>query len=776
MKTVTTAFQKAWASNDKKAARRIIYYRRYFNTDTNAFQLEASSNTLDEDEIKSISNVSWKLDTVTLNLFSASNVVIALNNGDNKWSEFNEKGVWAPDSVAKIGYIPFLSKFVVQAGYDTPAGLEYVDIFTGYIGDDMVADTDSSTIDIPIIDGKILLEQADAEEVSTLSAVSAMVGTVDGLNDDFYSSATGVGRIIVFLDGVEQVLGTDYVVDSLNDPDLPAHVTFTIAPPLFSVVTHQVYTWFVDKKIDELVALLCDEAGVTDRVIDPTVFPSGVINQELIDSQPEFDLGVYTNTESKPDNGGLVQVALIPTYTDVDNSAPTPTGSLDNNGKAIAQSFTVTQDEFITVVELDGAANSSAVFNHTGKIMADDLGEPGEVLTTFFFQTTSTASGLKSAVLQDSVKVVAGQRIWIYLDGQASSGAAFNWNRAGDDYSGGTAWRSDTGLQVFDFIFKAKARHYYTTGTRKWRTANVDGTASLKAWGRVRIGAAVPTGLTLTFTTETSTDGISFDPEVDLPANGQIQSTVKRYLRVSAYFTATNIETPKLDEMIVQFTTTDIVIALANFTSLSCLQAISELARFASSEYGFNASGRFFFRNRVINDIPVMELNQHNALVRVVNSVSGVRGVKNNIQVSYGSFVKKITPVTQGERTPHSMDKYGSSILNISGSQLVIGEDVDVATGTALLYFNLLKEPKKTMRMISKMVPQLELGDPIKATFLDNTPNPTWFWGDNTRQWNQSEIDYYGEKQQFFFQLVAKVVGITYNLDEWTSDLEVQEI
>src|SRR3990172_8504209 len=389
MKTVSAGFQKVWALRDKIGARRILYYRRYFDTDSNTFVLEASSTQLSDYEIQSVGNVAWKLDTETLNQFSASNIVISLKNNDNKWSEFNEKGQWAPDNVAKLGYIPFLSKFVVQVGYEVDSAIEYVDIFTGYVGDDLVADSESATIDIPILDGRILLQQADAEEVSTLSAVSSMTGTVNGINKEFFSTATGVGRITVFLDGVEQELGSDYVVEQMNDPANFAKVTFAIAPPSLSSVTHQVSTWFADKKIDFLVGLLCDEAGIAsaDRTIDPVVFPSGVINQNIIDSQVAFDTGTYTQTESKPDFGGLVQVALIATYTDADNSSPSPTGSLDNNGKNIAQSFTATQDEFITVAELKGAANSALVVNHNGSIRADDLGVPGEVLATFFFQT-----------------------------------------------------------------------------------------------------------------------------------------------------------------------------------------------------------------------------------------------------------------------------------------------------------------------------------------------------------------------------------------------------
>src|SRR3990172_11709568 len=380
MKTVTSGFTSAWASQDKIGARRILLYRRYFDTNTNSFTREVSSTTIADDEIESVGNIAWKLDTEIFNQFSASNVVLSLKNNDNQWSEFNEKGRWAPDSTAKLGYIPFLSKFVVQAGYEVSGSIEYVDIFTGYVGDDMIADTESATMSIPIIDGHILLQQADAEEVSTLSAVSAMTGTINGINKIFFSTATGVGRITVFLDGVEQELGSDYVVEQMNDPANFAKITFAIAPPSLSSLTPQVSTWFADKKIDFLVGLLCDEAGIAsaDRTIDPVVFPSGVINQKLIDTQTEFDTGTYTNTESKPNLGGFMQVSLIPTYTDVDNSYPTPTGSLGNNGKAIAQSFTATQDEFITVVELKGAANVATVVNHNGSIRSDNLGVPGD--------------------------------------------------------------------------------------------------------------------------------------------------------------------------------------------------------------------------------------------------------------------------------------------------------------------------------------------------------------------------------------------------------------
>lgn len=94
-----------------------------------------------------------------------------------------------------------------------------------------------------------------------------------------------------------------------------------------------------------------------------------------------------------------------------------------------------------------------------------------------------------------------------------------------------------TEIQVFGTAFN-------TTG--KFTSKTLDLGAIPNSLGNFNAEATIPSTTGLTYFTQSSADGISWDAEVACTDAGAITSTVRRYLRWGANFTSTGTETPEI--------------------------------------------------------------------------------------------------------------------------------------------------------------------------------------------------------------------------------------
>jgi hypothetical protein len=160
---------------------------------------------------------------------------------------------------------------------------------------------------------------------------------------------------------------------------------------------------------------------------------------------------------------------------------------------------------------------------------------------------------------------------------------------------------------------------------------------------------------------------------------------------------------------------------MANFGTQSVLEVVKELARLADYEIGLDGDGAFFFRNKEVTPSAVLTFDESN--VEKVNTITpGWDRVYNSIRATYGSFVKEVDSVSEGESAPTSIDIYGVRSLSVGGGNLVLQTDADLATVMAKRYYSRYHLPKQRVTLSTRFMPEMELGD--RVTLNLSTPRP----------------------------------------------------
>jgi hypothetical protein len=186
-----------------------------------------------------------------------------------------------------------------------------------------------------------------------------------------------------------------------------------------------------------------------------------------------------------------------------------------------------------------------------------------------------------------------------------------------------------------------------------------------------------------------------------------------------------------------------------------------------------NSSGQYFFRARNQDTTVDMTLSGETNVQSVDNDSAGWSRIYNKITVSVGNFSSTISPLTEEESEPHSITKYGLRTFEIDGSSIKIDDDLDLSSGLAAIYYNRYKLPKRELRLLCKMLPQLELSDTVSIDLKTKYPG-RWFLGDPTV--------FLGTKAAFFYSqnidisMVANVVGLELDLNNFKLYVSVREI
>lgn len=186
-------------------------------------------------------------------------------------------------------------------------------------------------------------------------------------------------------------------------------------------------------------------------------------------------------------------------------------------------------------------------------------------------------------------------------------------------------------------------------------------------------------------------------------------------------FNTAGANAPIQRESLINFQTRSVLVSMANFGTSSVLDVIKELAKLADYEIGLNGDGAFFFRNKSISSTPVLVLDDTN-VEKVTNATPGWDRVFNSIRATYGSFVKEVDSVSEGESSPTSMDVYGVRSLSVGGGNLVLQTDADLATVMAKRYFSRYHLPKKRMTLSTRFMPEMELGDRVTVSIASPRP------------------------------------------------------
>lgn len=815
MKTASTAFKAAQKAPGAFSVRRLSFKRRYWVESSKAYAWEGSWTVLPESEVASISPVTAKLDTDRLNEFKISNVNLVLKNERRQWKADCRTGYFGPTGAAVFGFEPYWTKFKLESGYEVAGVATYITLFVG-VAVEFNSAGFSDTVQVSVQGQEALLMNASAENIAT-TVTNENMGTGNGSNKDFTTAQPGVGILVeVSLNGFKKKAGTDYTVSQMNDTTLGAKVSFTVAPGAGVVVRSTYKYWKQDQKIEEVVADLLTAAGISPllRDVQSVLFPTGVIQQFLIDTQGDWNAGTKTLVDVSRSPGDLkldfidtTNKTLLDAFASLD-PAWTTTGAVSITGGKLRVGA--------------GAAGSSAYRASTktigvweiefGWVSGSGAGPHNIRSARFFFMGGSSGTdGSGNKYLQNSYCIevfernTGGHSVSI---GRCNSSGTITWigfsNVAtvsprtitvGRNPGGGFSVYCNGALiiTVTDNTYTTSSNmmvmtdsnstwdfdNLYvpgTTYTGSWVSATLDCLATPTAWGTMQKTQTLAGSASLTFSTRSSTDGISWDSYVDIGAANQIGSALKRYLQVKVVLTsgATDADDVSVQQIIVPYTSAVTRIKMPSFAGKTVYEAMQSIGSFANYEWGFREDEVFFFRPKTV-DLAIDEsLDSSTNLLEIVSVTDGYDRVYSEVRASYGSFEAVVGD--DGKTKDGPLARIGKRVFQIDGGGVLLNPDTDVATGVATLFYAAVSKPKRQFRVRAKLMEWLDLSDTVSLTLNDNVPARPWSYGDTSVYLGQPDIYMFGDAEQTARNVLCKVVGFRHDTEAKISEFDLEEI
>jgi hypothetical protein len=818
MKNVTQAFkdaiQEADGAADVDLIKEVSYKRRYWDQATRTYKWETNWTVLAQDQVAAVSAPTGKLDTERLNEFKVSNVTLTLKNDDNRWRADNPYGIFGPDSGSRLWpYHPFWTKFRIRASillYDGTR--ELVSIFTGLAVDYVHASNDKVQITVQGLES--LLMRTNAEDVSTRVVEETMTGTVNGINKDFTTSNSGVGIIEeVSISGIKSVPGTDYTTSQLNEPTLPAKVTFTVAPSSGTIRCTYRY-WQQNQKVEDLVGDLLTAAGIAsvDQLVDPVLFPNSINRTLTQDSQADWLAGTLTDVEAslypgdvKMDFHSTAHKTLLDNFTDGDftsNPAWAAVGSSGSSGLSVVSGelkcstgsglpmLETSCDATIGVWQFDvrfdstnGALSIKFYFMAQSYTGTPSTGFPSSYCLNvkgdgnlFLNKTISTESIITSTTVSADTSThtyrisrSASGKIKVYRDGSLVIEVT-DTSFSSSQVIGLSIARTGFANTFMDNIYRPN-----TTLTGTHVSQVMDASAGVSSYGKLT-PVVTTSGGSFTYDTATSDDGISFDSYVAVADNGQIGSTVRRYIKVRVNFSCPSsaMNDPTLKSYSLTYKTSSTTVTLANFTGKTVYQAIQDLGKFANYEWGFTADEDFFFRAKTVTKSENFSLKRGRDLQEITNLESGFSRIYSQVKVTYGNFEAVIK--APGDQPKDALATQGFSSFDLDGGDILIAADANIASGVAGIFAAEVFMPRRRFRAVCKLLPYVDLSDISLVEFDQNQPQRSWFLGDTTVYMGQQDIQLFGPKEQLVSGMFTKVIGYRHDLDAFKTELDLEEI
>ena len=812
MKTITDDFIAAQKKANANVVREVYYKKRYWDQATNAYIWESSWTQIGENEISSISPVAWNLDTETVNEFKVSNVTIELKNFDNKWRPDNNAGFFKPDSTSLIGYESYWTKFKIDIGYEIADGTdELITIFTGLLTEQTF--WDDGRVQIRIEGLEAILKNTKAEGIAT-TVDSENAGTGDDAEDEFTTTNNGVGGITeVSLDGIAQVQEDDYSISDLNLPGAPGKVTFNTPPTPGQVIGISYFYWTQNQEFDELISNLLDEAGIPsgDQNIDPVSFPNNILNSNVYTTQAEWDAGTKTTLDTTripgaifidlqhADNRNATNWSTIDTGWTLDNFATDGTYQVTSSGASAYRAMASTHGFFsydLTIptvlflqVHFDFWISASG-FNgftfDTGYFLRFDpnaLNQSDSHLTLF-------------KVVGGGVPELVGSSVTV--DGSAGEVTVTIFRKGNGDFI--IKWAGTTVITVTDntitsgdsimfMIFETDPAGGPTTDTWKfrnvwvpastvvatWQSATVNIGAVPKSWGVYTNLDNASAGIT-GYQTRTGTDGMAWDSWLDITSLGFPTSALQQNVQTRVQFSVSTagMGDPRTNEIVLRYITSSIQITIADFSGDSVHDAIKKLAVFSNYEFGFNPDETFFFRPKSVG-VKVMDLTESDYNAKITGMRSGFDRVYSVVRAVYGAYTKEVTDDGLFPSSP--VARLSNKRLTVSpDSRIIIPDSSDIASGVASQFFKSFSQPKRRMRLTTKLLPQLDLSDAVNLTFENNRPSKLWYHGDPDVHLGQNDIHHWGKGTQIVSDMKVKIIGSRYDTEKHKCEFEMEEV
>ena len=785
-KTVTQNFLDVWARKGGKQTKvQVRYKRRYWNG--SAYVYEVSWQVLEQRDFADIGEIVLQLDTPFLSTFKQTDITLRLNNTFNEWIPAETSpSVFAKDPIATLGYDPPLTQFQIKFGYVLDDGsTEYIDLFTG-VATDFIFEGLDGAVEAVIASKAHLLHAADASKVSdTFTNEACSPAAADGVETEFRTGSTGVGRISGFrVDAITQKQGSDYTISGLNRPGKTALITAEVAPATGAVDASGL-KWKENKSIEELVGLLCDEGGITapQRTIETVIFPGGLDGFKKVATQTDWENGtLLQNIDTKRDQHSIrAPWILIDDFTDGDFTANPPWIN-----QPFSPGGTATETIIAGVFHLDAPAHGDSA-----SLYLDGLGTFSAFgMWSFDFKSTGTGAGFFDtfaefkfisdakefgqegyAIRHDHkankallVRVFAARTTILDMGAVPVGPLKYRITRT----SAGLFEVFQNGVSkgtVVDLTYTVASHMLYSIANNLGNINcdldniyhapilnpdNVSITGVFESeefdilFPPISWGALVPThtlnGGTITYKTAVaSSAGGPYDAWTALGGGDVIQSALKQYLKIQATIDSVDINDPitlpKIDKIVANFRVDRVFVSLAIFAGKTAYQAIERYAQIADYEMGFEGDGKFFFRAKPTAAASILSINQENAIAEIADYHPGYDRVINVGQVQYGDYYNEYDGADASEASPTSEERFGRLIRYIDFSDVLLANDVDLATGHAQLIYERNFRAKRRFRIRGKLIAWADLSDILTVTYFDHPLLAGTVWGDPLAGW-----------------------------------------
>jgi hypothetical protein len=621
------------------------------------------------------------------------------------------------------------------------------------------------------------------------------------------------------VDGIKVAEGNGVSVSDTKSATLPAKVTFDEPPETGKVIRARYIFWSQDLNVEEIVSDLLTAADVTtgQQDIVPMRFPANsVLSTADYQSKAHWDTGTATALDTSRVPGQImpaIDTAVLASAYGVQTVAwSTSMSSWIKSG---------TQDQWTSdatwlicaavprltasVIRRDqakkvGRFDFTFQFSSTSQIGFDaDIGfdEVGNGVRIQFMSTFIAATGAGAAtsinlfVYQNGTPQVVSTSwapaidtpypviveitpygVAVTVDGKtlrssvpiAQIGTTMGFFRSG----GGTSAGNTGTVKVRSIGIPADT----ISGT--WVSPSIDWGATPSAWDRLSIAQTANGGTNLV-EVRTSADNVTWSAYSEIPLNGDPTATLARYaqLRLTTSIPSIVFGWPNIDSVTLRSLSSSVLVLLFAMDGMSIFEAVGSLANLSNYEYGFNPDETFFFRPKRPSGVSVYDLNESHILS--LTHTPGYPEVYSSVRATYGSYVREVGD--DGEWKFGPLKRFIERRLDIEAdSNIQFSPLADIATAVASVYYTDKSKVRRRFNVKTKFFAELNLADIVTLSYTDNRPAREWKAGDSDVVAGQTGIVAWGAAQQSASEVPCKVVGAKYDAENWTCELNLEEI
>lgn len=726
--------------------------------------------TIDEKDIVTYGSFAVKLDTNIYAKWDIGNFQVTFNNKFYQWREDYQYGYF-PTGTQIYG-----SRVKCEIGTMMADGTyEYIQFFTGTIGENYQFYVDKNTIQVTIYNDFEAWQYINAENISTLVEDEQLTS---GDNENYITAHNAVGIVSQVLKGetlgtaIELLPNTDYSISDLNTAGTPA--TIKLETP--TTGTQKIYCtyryWETDKTIEDIVALLCDAAGIDagDRVIEKVVFANNAKTEQagMVSGGINFGFGL-----SSGDTVQTSQYAITFTAGFQDYIAEWARIIKSNTASAEAEINIAMPTYGTWATYLTGGRATIKILNSSGNgyaVFNDGAGGTlyrvtGATLTSIYTSATQiylikrTAAGVfslysfdgteyavfhtvtDSTYLTDFVKITCSI---IAAFGSVLGQLAYTQKLLADSFKKATLYDPDP-LPLQFLTHEGFIYPNFNSGT-------LTAPGGFVKWGPLTgVISKQYDSSDYDIAFRDSDDGTTWGEWQSISLNQDVPSE-KEYLQISVL-----VKTPYpygiiITNLKLYAYTADTKIPVVDFTGLDADNALTQLTAICAYETGFTSDGIFFFKSReqsqdIVRTFENRDIYDFNAIE------SGIAQVFNTIDVEFGEYKYTSDSNSMGEASPTSIERYGARRKSISSGNFLPAANVDLAYAIAPTVYNILSTKREKVRFTCRLYPELQLSQKIKINYLRDNASPDY----------PAYSKYYNLKT---YARIYKIVGIEWDFKD----------